>query len=308
VAITAFSDKPHLGGISLIKDTGEVSSGNALLTQIDIPFTQYNSDRDENNVYPAQGNASAGPVTVGKGKKTNTITFVTPCHPTYFTFKNINDWIGGSASYLNTTNSIYDTSGWSANIYEPVLGNQRYTTGKCLAISISYSAAAGTLNMMQTWTFISGAEQGSPDTFAAPTRVTGLDYAVADMTSASWDLMRSWNINIVRGQQYQMYGDGTRYATAITSHAIGGILTMEQGPTASQGNQVAAATDTLSGSGILIIGPSTTRVKITAYVNRDSRRRVVQSGNQGSTEFFNYSLGDFGGANSGYPVAIIAAP
>jgi hypothetical protein len=257
----------------------------------------------ENNHYPGVANVAAGSVATAKGKKLVQMHFSAPAHPTWFTFKTINDWIGGTAGYLD---SSLNTSQWDFDRYEPVQTDQRYSLGKCQHLSVSYNAAGGPIMVHSTWLALYGANYGTPATFTTPTRLTGQDYNTADVVSASFDLIRSFVWTAGRAQIPQPYANGTNYHTIITSHAIGGTLAMEQSPTASQGNQIAVAETTLTGTAVFQIGPTTTGVKFTNYVNRDDRRRVAP-GNAPGTEFWSYSMADIANVGAtGYPFQIVA--
>ncbi|HXJ43183.1 MAG TPA: hypothetical protein VNH18_28140 [Bryobacteraceae bacterium] len=259
----------------------------------------------QNNTYPGVANAAAGAVNSTRGKKIVRMSCVAPAHPSWFLMKFINDILGGAAGYLNTS-PVADTSTWDFDRYEPVLGHKRYTGGKCEGISVSYNAAGGPINVGMSWLAIYPAEEGSPATFAAPTRVTGRDYDTGDLSSTSLDLLRSFVWTAGRAQAPQPYANGTYYFGAISSHSLGGTLSIEQSPTASQGNQVAVAADTLVGTVVFQVGPSSTGVKFTNYVKRDSQRRA-SPGNAPGTEFWDYSLEDENNTSTtGYPFQIAA--
>ncbi len=169
---------------------------------------------------------------------------------------------------------------------------------------MSYNAAGGAINVSMSWLAIYPAEEGSPDTFAVPTRVTGKDYDTGDVTSTSLDLLRSFTWTAGRAQAPQAIADGTYYLVKITSHSLGGTLSVEQSPTESGGNQVAVGANTLNGTIVFQIGPATTGVKFTNYVNRDSRRRS-SPGNAPGTEFWDYSLADLANTSTtGYSFLI----
>jgi hypothetical protein len=292
-----------LGGFSAKKIAGEVSNGYALNTQIDVPIISHQSTELENNVLVDSANASAGRVVLVRGKKLNLIDVTWEAHPTYFIPKVVNDWIGGTAGYLDTH---LNTSQWDLNVYEPVLGNRRYTNGKCVSMAIIYNANGGPILVRQQWVAIYGGEKGSPATFTAPTRVTGQGYDTASFATSSVDLVRSFVHAFGRMQKPQNYGDNTYYAAAITTHSLTGTMTLEQGPTSSQGNQIAAAENTVTGTLAYQIGPATTGVKITTYVNRNSKRQNHEGSND-STLFFDYDLGDVNNVSTtGYPLIIVA--
>jgi len=304
LAITAWSTKDHLGSMTFQKDDGEVVNGYTVGASVIVPYTSCDVAELQNNVYPGVANVAAGATTTARGKKIVRMTMTAPAHSSWFLQKTINDWIGGTAGFLAAT--TFDTSGWSFCRYEPVLGNQRYTAGKCESISLSYNAAGGPINVSMSWLAIYPAEEGSPDTFAAPTRVTGKDYDTGDVTSTSLDLLRSFTWTAGRAQAPQAIADNTYYLVKITSHSLGGTLSVEQSPTASGGNQVAVAANTLNGTIVFQIGPSSTGVKFTCYVNRDSRRRV-SPGNAPGTEFWDYSLADIANTSTtGYPFIVAA--
>jgi len=305
VAITDYSTKDHAGSLTFYKDAGEVSNGYTVGTQTIVPYSSCDVIELQNIVTPGVANVSAGPVSYTRGKKLVRMTCTAPARSTWCIQKQINDWIGGSDSFLNTS-PVKDTSTWSFDRYEPVLGHQRYTAGKCEGITVSYNAAGGPINVTMSWLAIYPAEEGSPDTFSVPTRQTGRDYDTGDVTSTSLDLLRSFQLTVARGQAPQSIANGTYYLTAISSHAIGGSLLIEQSPTASQGNQVAVGADTLAGTIVFQIGPSSTGIKFTCYVVRQNRRRT-SPGNAPGTEFWEYDLDDSANTSTtGYPIVVAA--
>lgn len=232
------------------------------------------------------------------------MTCTAPAHPSWFLQKQLNDWIGGTAGFLAA--NTFNTSTWSFDRYEPVLGHQRYTAGKCESIGIIYNAAGGAIGVSMSWLAIYPAEEGSPDSFSTPTRLTGRDYDTGDVTSTSLDLLRSFTWTAGRAQAPQAIADGSYYLVDISSHSLGGTLSVEQSPTASQGNQVAVGANTLQGTVIFQIGPATTGVKVICYVNRDSRRRS-SPGNAPGTEMWDFSLADIANTSTtGYPFQIVA--
>src|SRR5581483_7861147 len=89
-----------------------------------------------------------------------------------------------------------------------------------------------------------------------------------------------------RAQAYQFLSTQTLYAAGITSHAIGGSLAIEQSPTYST---------TPSSSAVIQIGPATSGIKFSCYLNRDSQRRTFP-GNAPGSRFVEYSLSDIGNA------------
>ena len=303
MAITAWSDKPQLGQLVFKKAVGEIVNGYTLTTEIGIPYTSCDVVEAQNNTYPGVANVSAGAVNSTRGKKLVSMSCVAPAHSSWFLQKTINDWIGGTAGFLAAT--TFDTSTWDFDRYEPVLGHQRYTGGKLQGISVSYNAAGGPINVGMQWLAIYPAEEGAPATFATPTRVTGRDYDTGDVTSSSLDLLRSFTWTAGRAQAPQPIADNTYFFTAITSHSLGGTLSVEQSPTASQGNQVAVAANTVVGTIVFQVGPVTTGVKFTNYVKRDSARRG-SPGNAPGTLFVDYSLEDEGNVSTtGYPFQIV---
>lgn len=304
MSITDWSTKDHLGQAIFKKAAGEVSNGNALTTEVGIPYTSFDVVSLENNTVSGVANASAGPVNYNRGKSIVRASLTAPAHSSWFLQKNLNDWGGGAAGFLSSS-PVSDTSTWDFSRYEPVLGHRRYTGGKCESITVVYNANGGPVNVIMTWLAIYQAEQGSPASFATPTRVTGKDYDTGDVSSTSLDLLRSFTWTMGRGQAPQNIADGTYLAAAISSHGIGGSLSVEQSPTASQGNQVAVATGTLSGTIVFQIGPATTGVKFTSYVVRSAHRRM-SPGNAPGTEFWDYDLVDAAGTGSGYPFIIAA--
>lgn len=305
MAITDYSSKDGLGQLVFKKAAGEVVNGYSLTTEIGVAYTSCDVVEAQNNTYPGVSNMSAGAVNSARGKKLVRMSCVAPAHSNWFLQKVLNDWIGGTAGFLAAA-PVADTSTWDFDRYDPVMGHRRYTGGKCEAISISYNAAGGPINVGMSWLAIYPAEEGSPATFATPTRYTGKDYDTGNVTSTSLDLLRSFTWTAGRAQAPQAFASGTYYFTSISSHSLGGTLSIEQSPTASQGNQVAVAADTLAGTIVFQIGPASTGVKITNYVNRDSGRRA-SPGNAPGTEFWDYSLADINNTSTtGYPFIIAA--
>jgi len=294
----------YLGAICLKKATGEVVNGYALLTQKNIPYTSYTSQTLENNYYPGAGNAAAGPVIVAPGKKAVMHTIEAPCHPGWYEQKLLNDLLGGSASFLNRNQQ----SIWDLSRFEPTLGHKRFTTSKLSGISTVYNADGQAISCVMNFVSLYPQEEGTPATFANPTALTGQAYGPADFTSTSFDQHRSSIISVVRGLKIQNIGDGTRYGAYISTRAMGGTFTLEEIPTAEQGTLLAATANTQYGTAVCVIGPSTTGVQWTLYVNRDTRRYSSQ-GNQPGTMFFDYSLADINNAGATtYPMKLAAAP
>src|SRR5581483_10706154 len=116
-------------------------------------------------------------------------------------------------------------------------------------------------------------EDGSPPSFGSYTRQTGQDYNTADVAITGFDQDRSFVLTLFRAQAYQFLSTQTLYAAGITSHAIGGSLAIEQSPTYST---------TPSSSAVIQIGPATSGIKFSCYLNRDSQRRTFPGNAPGS--------------------------
>lgn len=303
---TFYASQEGRGGFSLYK-TGGQTANIALNTQTNIAVIDAPTDNPLNNSYPGLANGgAAGAMNVIKGGKTPILMATTAAHPTWFTYLNCADWIGSSDAYLD---GGFNTSEYSGYLGEPVAGYDNYDQGHCQSIVISYNAQGGAIMVQMMWPFIWGpgeyaAAGNTSPTFAGFTKQYGQCYTRADCKITGFDQDKSWVLALVHAQARQFQAPTVSLntglnAVAMTSHSVGGSLAIERSKT---GTTVPSSTCSIQ------IGPATTGVKFTLYVNVDRVRKSFP-GNAPGSVFNEYSLADITNANSttpGYPFIITA--
>jgi hypothetical protein len=250
--------KEFLGYYVMKKTAGQSSP--SVGTQIYLPVMSVDPRNPVNNTYPGVVNRSAAPSVVVRGKKTPRIRVLSCLKASWATYVNLNSFIGGSPSYLDTTQ--FDTDQYGIGLYEPVMNVTRVFDGvRFSQMTVAYTAAGGPIGFALAGIGVYGdSEAASPTGFSAPTTDAGQLYNTADVTISGADQVRSMRIDILRGQGYMMYSDGTYYAAQTATGMIGGALTLEQSPTAST-----VPTSALT----MQVGPASTGVQFVCNINLD---------------------------------------
>lgn len=258
----------EFAGVAILQCTAQAGSSVAAGTNIQLPLLGANPVNPVNNVYASVVNRSSFPTIVVRGKKTPGVMFdVVPKSP-WFTAANLNSMIGSTLAYTNT--AILDTAEFGLGLYEPVAATYRQFDGlKCATMSLSMTAAGGPIGFSTSWAGIHGDSEGVALTWPSfgglsPSPGSGYDISNVTFTSAAIDQVRSFRLDLVRGQGAQFFMDGTYFAATVSSGMFGGALTIEQSPT---------ATVVASSQVAITIGP----VTFSCLVNLDAPVRAFTS-------------------------------
>ena len=244
--------KPFLGRVVVWKKSGVAAGGGAYMAVDDklvIPTMKVIARNPLNKGYPSAVNASAYPSLTVAGKKTPSITIAASVKPSFVTRAFLNSLLLSFDSTYNNSDEFligfYDGSAINYGLATTGLGWRLYQGCRCASVSLSQSAVGGPIGITMTFLAVTGdnensttytaATAGNAATLAAVTPapdpgalsdVSNVDFGA----SATIDGVRSWQLNLNRGQGHQFFVDGSYYPDTVESGMFSGSFTCELTP------------------------------------------------------------------------------
>lgn len=225
--------KQFLGAVSIIDTVGSLT--------YTVPSASASPRNPLNFGYPGLVNASGFPSTLVQGKKSPSITLSTVAKASWFTATFLNNLLFTLDSDNNTRNHtvvLYDNSGIQYGVADSSHKGMRVYTGcRCTGVSLYQTAVGGPVGVDIGFAAITGESEDSTvnsTSATIPSTSAGSLFNISQVAfSTSTAYVRSWRLNLVRGQGPQFYADGTLYANDIVSGMASGSLTVEQSPLGS---------------------------------------------------------------------------
>lgn len=292
--------KPFAGYVVIKKTAGNGPVANG--TQAVIPIVSSQPRDPKNNQYPTVVNKTANPSTIILGKRTPSISFSTYLKSSWPAAFETSPGAGdGLANFLSSlikdTGNPTDLTGvtnWETDEYAILLndGTQGGTWSsrifdgcKCQQMTISCNSQGGGINMELS--FLAASASGATSfNVASINPDAGYFYDTSDIDfgglftlnvgnglyygisgSATADLVRAFRLNLLRGQAYNMFFNGTLNPAGVSSGMFGGTLQIEQSPlyTHSPSSQFTARIYNSSASG----GSPQRDLTIACVINND---------------------------------------
>ncbi len=223
----ANSVKQFLGAMAWVRTAP--TSG----TQVTVTAMRGIPINPTNQAYPSVVNSSSYPSVTVSGKKSPRVALSMCAHSTWFTAANLNDLIQTLDSEGDTPDfavCLYENSTLTYNNYASA-GRRVYDGSKCESISIFQNAMGGPIGVEVSFVSKYGdSEQTTPTTFTSFATLSGNLFSVANVTFGTATLVRSWRLNLFRGQGHVYFLDGTLYPSEVASGMFSGSLTLEQSP------------------------------------------------------------------------------
>lgn len=229
--------KNPVGYVLMKKTAGGATP--AVGTQLLIPVIATQPRNPLNNQYPQGVNKSMFTTNLIKGTKTPSIAFQSYLKTSYVTPAFL-------TSLIDSFDTNQDSDTWAIYLNDgtqsATWSNRIFDGCKCAAMQIAHSKAAGGTTI--ECAFLAQTASGSTSF-----TLTGLNPDAGEFFNSSQvdygglfnidgsglagstaDFVRGWRLNLMHGQAYNMYSNGTLDPAAVSSGKYGGTVQLEQTP------------------------------------------------------------------------------
>lgn len=206
-------------GYGIAKKAGGAGAW-VLGTEVNFPAIRYVPRNPLNNQYLPMVNKTSHPSIVVIGKRTPSLTVHTAMKASFCTVANLNSLI-----FSTDSNGDSDEFAWLVN---NGAASRKFDGCRCAAMSISANAGGGPVGFELG--FLAKTAEGATSFSGAGATDAGqlVNAAQIDFgSSPTASLVKAWRLNVIRGQAYDFFFNGTYYPADTSSGMLGGTFQIE---------------------------------------------------------------------------------